>query len=39
MVADVEFVLGCPCSGGCEEVVRWLLGPDLPAPHGEDWVI
>jgi hypothetical protein len=39
VVDDVEFFVKCPCAGGSEEVVRWLLGPDRPAPPGEEWVV
>jgi hypothetical protein len=39
VVDDVEFRFRCPCSGGSEVAVRWLLGLDREAPPGEDWVI
>jgi hypothetical protein len=39
IVDDLQFDFQCPCSGGSEEAVRWLLGLDVPAPPGEDWVI
>jgi hypothetical protein len=38
-VGDVEFFFRCPCSGGNEEAVRWLLDLDSKTPPGEDWVI
>lgn len=37
-VDDVEFIFQCPCSGGSEVAVRWLLGLKEP-PGGADWVI
>ena len=39
VVDDVEFVFACPCSGGSEEAVRWLLGLDKETPAGDDWII
>jgi hypothetical protein len=39
MVDDVEFVFECPCSGGSEEPVRWLLGLNEEPPPGQDWII
>jgi hypothetical protein len=33
VVVDVELYFRCVCSGGSEEAVRWLLGPDVPAPR------
>jgi hypothetical protein len=39
VVDDVEFSFRCPCSGGCEEAVRWLLGPGNQPPQGDIWVI
>jgi hypothetical protein len=35
----MEFTFRCPCSGGNEEAVRWLLGTDSKMPPGEDWII
>jgi hypothetical protein len=39
VVGDVEFCFECPCSGGSEEAVRWLLGSDRETPADEDRVI
>ena len=39
VVDDVEFTFRCPCSGGSEEAVRWLVGTEGEAPPGEDWII
>ncbi len=39
MVDDVEFVFQCPCSGGSEASLRWLLGLNEEPPPGEDWSI
>ncbi len=39
VVDDVELVFLCPCSGGNEEAVRWLLGLKEGPPPGDDWVI
>lgn len=38
VVDDVEFTFQCPCTGGNEEPVRWLLGVTEP-PAGPDWII
>ena len=38
-VDDVEFAFRCPCVGGNEEPVRWLLGPTGEPPAGQDWTI
>ena len=39
VVDDIEFFFQCPCSGGSEEAVRWLLGLQEEPPPGEDWTI
>ncbi len=39
VVGGVEFYFQCVCSGGSEEAVRWLLGPDVPAPPAADWIV
>jgi hypothetical protein len=26
VIDDIEFTFQCPCAGGCDEAVRWLLG-------------
>jgi hypothetical protein len=39
IVDDVKFTFECPCSGGSEEALRWLLGREWEAPEGEDWMI
>jgi hypothetical protein len=39
MVDDIEFTFQCPCSGGNEEAVRWLLGRDVEPPPDECWYI
>jgi hypothetical protein len=39
VVDDVELTFQCPCSGGSEEAVRWLLGWDRQLPPDEAWVI
>ncbi len=38
-VDDIQFTFQCLCTGGSEEAVRWLLGPNVSAPPGDDWVI
>jgi hypothetical protein len=38
-VDDLAFTFACPCAGGSEAAVRWLLGSDSQAPPGENWVI
>ena len=37
VVDDIEFAFRCPCSGGDEEPVRWLLGAEGSSPADEDW--
>jgi hypothetical protein len=32
VVGDVEFIFQCPCTGGSEAAVRWLLGLDGETP-------
>jgi len=39
VVGDVQFFFQCPCSGGNEEAVRWLLCSDSSEPPGEGWVV
>jgi hypothetical protein len=39
IVDDIEFSFSCSCSGGSEEVVRWLLGLNEEPPPGRDWII
>jgi hypothetical protein len=36
IVDDIEFLFQCPCSGGNEEAVLWLLGREWRTNHPED---
>jgi hypothetical protein len=38
-VDDVQFDFECPCSGGSEESVRWLLGLDEKQPADNAYTI
>ena len=39
VVDDIEFTFRCPCDGGVEEPVRWLLGSTGEPPTDQDWII
>lgn len=39
VVDDIEFTFQCPCEGGSEESIRWLLGSTGEPPTDQDWII
>jgi hypothetical protein len=38
-VDDLEFTFQCPCEGGSEESIRWLLGSTRAPLTDQDWTI